>query len=109
MRRTLTDIGESTARAIDLVLDTHREAIEALQSESTRAKIRVAVSQLHVAERIVVFGIGPSAPLARYVTILLTRNGRAARPGISGTHPRPTFIWTLPGDSASATAVAGLR
>jgi DNA-binding MurR/RpiR family transcriptional regulator len=79
MRRTLTDIGESTGRAIDLVLDTHREAIEALQSEATRAKIMVAVAQLHLAERIVVFGIGPSAPLARYVTILLTRNGRTAR------------------------------
>jgi DNA-binding MurR/RpiR family transcriptional regulator len=79
MRRTLADIGGDTERAIDLVLDTHREAIEALQSESTRAKIMAAVSQLHRAERIVVFGIGPSAPLAHYVAILLTRNGRAAR------------------------------
>jgi DNA-binding MurR/RpiR family transcriptional regulator len=79
MRRTLADIGQDTERAIDLVLDTHREAIKALQSESTRAKIMAAVSQLHHANRIVVFGIGPSAPLAHYVTILLTRNGRAAR------------------------------
>jgi DNA-binding MurR/RpiR family transcriptional regulator len=79
MRRALADIGENTERAIDLVLDTHREAIEALQSESTGAKIMAAVSQLHRAERIVVFGIGPSASLAHYVTILLTRNGRAAR------------------------------
>ncbi|HLK84426.1 MAG TPA: MurR/RpiR family transcriptional regulator [Xanthobacteraceae bacterium] len=79
MRRTLADVGENTGRAIDLVLDTHREAIEALQCESTRATILAAVSQLHRAERIVVFGIGPSAPLARYMTILLTRNGRPAR------------------------------
>lgn len=78
MRRTLADIGEDTERAIDLVLDTHREAIAALQSEPTRAKIMAAVSQLHRAERIVVFGIGPSAPLAHYVTVLLARNGRAA-------------------------------
>lgn len=78
MLRTLTDIGESTERAIDLVLDTHREGIQALQSSSTREKIMAAVSRLHGAERIVVFGIGPSAPLAHYVTILLTRNGRAA-------------------------------
>jgi DNA-binding MurR/RpiR family transcriptional regulator len=79
MRRTLADIGENTERAIDLVLDTHREAIEALQSQSTRAKIMAAVSRLHRAERIVVFGTGPSASLAHYVTILLTRNGRPAR------------------------------
>jgi DNA-binding MurR/RpiR family transcriptional regulator len=80
MLRTLADIGEGTERAIDLVLDSHREAIEALQSPSPRSKIMKAVSCLHRAERIIVFGIGPSAPLAHYVTILLNRNGRAARP-----------------------------
>jgi len=78
MGRALADIGENTERAIDLVLDTHREVIEALQSESTRTKIMAAVSQLHRAQRIVVFGIGRSASLAHYVTILLTRNGQAA-------------------------------
>ncbi len=79
MRRTLAEVGESADRAIDLVLDTHSEAIEAVRSPEIRAKITSAVSQLHRAQRIVVFGIGPSAPLAHYVTILLTRNGRQAR------------------------------
>lgn len=79
MRRTLADVGAGADRAIDLVLDTHREAIDALRLPGTRAKITVAVSALHRAERIVVFGIGPSAALARYATILLARNGRRAR------------------------------
>jgi DNA-binding MurR/RpiR family transcriptional regulator len=79
MRRTLADVGESAERAVDLVLDTHRKAIDALQSLPTRAKIIGAVATLHRAERIIVFGIGPSAPLARYVSILLARNGRRAR------------------------------
>jgi DNA-binding MurR/RpiR family transcriptional regulator len=79
MRRTLADVGESTERAIDLVLDTHRDTFEALRAPETRAKVTEAVSKLHQAERIVVFGIGPSAPLAHYVTILLVRNGRYAR------------------------------
>jgi DNA-binding MurR/RpiR family transcriptional regulator len=79
MRRTLADVGEGADRAIDLVLDTHREAIDAVRSSETRAKITAAVSRLHGAQRIVVFGIGPSAPLAHYVTILLTRDGRQAR------------------------------
>jgi DNA-binding MurR/RpiR family transcriptional regulator len=79
MRRTFADVGEDADRAIDLVLDTHRDAINAVQSSETRAKITAAVLRLHRAQRIVVFGIGPSAPLAHYVTILLTRDGRQAR------------------------------
>jgi DNA-binding MurR/RpiR family transcriptional regulator len=79
MRRTLADVGEGTERAIDLVLETHYRAIEQLRSSATRAKINAAVATLHRAERIIVFGIGPSAPLAHYVMILLARNGRRAR------------------------------
>jgi DNA-binding MurR/RpiR family transcriptional regulator len=79
MRRTLADVGEGADQAINLVLDTHRDAIDALRSPATRGRISEAVSALHQAERIIIFGIGPSAPLARYVTILLTRNGRRAR------------------------------
>jgi DNA-binding MurR/RpiR family transcriptional regulator len=79
MRRTLADVGESAERAVDLVLETHRKAIDELQSTEARARIIEAVSTLHRAARIIVFGIGPSAPIARYVTILLARNGRRAR------------------------------
>lgn len=79
MRRSLADIGESTDRAIDLVFNAHRKAFEALQSAETRDAITAAVSTLHPADRIVVFGIGPSSALAHYVTMLLGRNGRRAR------------------------------
>lgn len=76
MRRTLDDVGESTARATALVLDAHAEAFEALRSAASRAEIARAVGVLHPAERIVVFGIGPSAALATYVSLLLARSGR---------------------------------
>lgn len=79
MRRTLGEVGESAERAIALVLDTHSEAIKALHCPATTEAILRAVSQLRQAQRIVVFGIGPSAPLAHYMTILLTRNGRPTR------------------------------
>lgn len=79
MRRTLADVGESTDRAIELVLDIQREALEVLRSAAARGKIVAAVSALHRAERIVVFGIGPSAALANYVAVLLGRTGRPAR------------------------------
>jgi DNA-binding MurR/RpiR family transcriptional regulator len=79
MRRTLEDVGENTAHAVDLVLETHNEALIALRTPEARARIVDAVSTLHPSERIVVFGIGPSAPLASYVSILLERSGRRVK------------------------------
>jgi DNA-binding MurR/RpiR family transcriptional regulator len=76
MRRTLGDIGEDTGRAIDAVIDAHDEAMEGLRLAEVRARIVAGVEQLHPAERIAVFGIGPSAALATYVATLLTRVGR---------------------------------
>ncbi len=79
MRRTLADVGDSAGRAVDLVVETHRESIQALQSKAGRTTILAAVAKLHPAHRIVIFGIGPSGALARYLALLLTRNGRPAR------------------------------
>jgi DNA-binding MurR/RpiR family transcriptional regulator len=76
MRRTLAEVGESADRAIALGLDTHRDGLRLLRSAETRATISAAVSLLHPAERIVVFGVGPSAPLAHYTSVLLRRGGR---------------------------------
>lgn len=76
MRRTLDDVGEDTSRAVNLVLEAHAEAFEAVCSPASRAVIAEAIGVLHPAERIVVFGIGPSAALATYVALLLTRSGR---------------------------------
>jgi DNA-binding MurR/RpiR family transcriptional regulator len=76
MRRTLEEVGESADRAISLGLDTHGDGLELLRSAATRAKISAAVTLLHPAERIVLFGIGPSAPLAHYTSVLLRRSGR---------------------------------
>jgi len=79
MRRTLEEVGESTAQAVRVVLETHAEALEALMQPDARARIVAAVSALHPAERIVVFGIGPSASLAAYTAILLERSGRRTK------------------------------
>jgi DNA-binding MurR/RpiR family transcriptional regulator len=79
MRRTLADVGESAERAVDLVLEFQRDALAALQSAPVRKQIAASIATLHRAQRVVVFGIGPSASLARYVTLLLGRIGRPAR------------------------------
>lgn len=76
MRRTLGDVGESTSRAIGLVFEAHEDALQSLRLPAARAQIVAGVSALQPAERIAVFGIGPSAALASYVAIMLTRAGR---------------------------------
>ena len=79
MRSTLAEAGAEPGRAVDLVIEAQREALEALAVPEARATLRAAVAALHPAQRILVFGIGPSASLARYVAVLLGRSGRIAR------------------------------
>ncbi len=76
LRETLAETGAEAGRAIAHVIDTQREALEALAEAQER--IREAVGMLRPAARILVFGLGPSAALARYVALLLTRAGRRA-------------------------------
>jgi DNA-binding MurR/RpiR family transcriptional regulator len=78
MRRTLREAGEDPGHAIDLALDAHQDALTRLRSASVRETLVAAVNLLGSAERIAVFGIGPSAMLARYMSMLLVRVGRQA-------------------------------
>jgi DNA-binding MurR/RpiR family transcriptional regulator len=79
MRHTLTEAGTDLGRAIDLALDTHAEALTALRSATTRERLVTAAGVLGHAERVVVFGIGPTGLLARYAAMLLVRSGRQSR------------------------------
>jgi len=79
MRSTLAEAGEESGRAVDLAIDTQREAVEALATPEGRATLQHAVRCLHPARRVLVFGIGPSAALARYLAALLMRAGRATQ------------------------------
>lgn len=79
MRRTLAEAGEEAGTAIDLAIDAQRETIAALAAPDARATLRNAAAALHPARCILVFGIGPSAALARHAATLLGRAGRPAR------------------------------
>jgi DNA-binding MurR/RpiR family transcriptional regulator len=79
MRRTLVDLEKATGQALDGILQAHHEGLEVLRSEKCRAQMAAAVRVLDGAGRIAVFGIGPSAALATYVSTLLARNGRRSR------------------------------
>jgi DNA-binding MurR/RpiR family transcriptional regulator len=76
MQSTLHEAGEDPGHAIDLALEAHQEALTSLRSAAVRETLVAAVNLLGVAERIVVFGIGPSALVARYMARLLVRVGR---------------------------------
>ena len=76
MRRTLDEVGADVGRAVDAVLKAHEEAMRVLGAPETRAGMTAAVALLHAPERIAIFGIGPSAQLARYACIPLGRAGR---------------------------------
>ena len=76
MRRTLADVGEDSGRAIDLVFKAHNEAMRGMRRPAAQASILAGVATLSQAERIAVFGIGPSAALASYVATQLARGGR---------------------------------
>jgi DNA-binding MurR/RpiR family transcriptional regulator len=79
MRRTLVDIEKTTGKALDGILQVHTEAMAVLRSAKCRAQVAAAVRLLDGASRIAVFGIGPSAALATYMSVLLARSGRRSR------------------------------
>lgn len=78
MHRTLDDLGEDATLAADIVLAAHEDALTTLRSATFRDQLGQALPVLHAAERIAVFGIGPSAALARYTAVLLARGGRTS-------------------------------
>jgi DNA-binding MurR/RpiR family transcriptional regulator len=79
MRRTLVDLEKATGEALDGILQAHADGLSILQSEKCRAQMAASVRVLDAADRIAVFGIGPSSALATYVSVLLTRSGRRSR------------------------------
>ncbi len=76
LRRTAAAIGEDVERAVADVFDTHAESLRQAGDTATRSAIVRAVCLLDPAKRILVFGIGPSAGLAHYISTLLNRHGR---------------------------------
>jgi DNA-binding MurR/RpiR family transcriptional regulator len=79
MRGTLLDLDQATGAALDGILQVHADGLDILRSERCRTQIAAGVRILDGADRIAVFGIGPSSALATYVSVLLTRSGRRSR------------------------------
>jgi DNA-binding MurR/RpiR family transcriptional regulator len=109
MRRTLGDLEKSTGQALDSVLQAHADGVDVLRSDQCRAQIAAGVRLLDASDRIVVFGIGPSAALATYVSILLARCGRCSKTlNATGSMLADQLLDLRNGDSLLILAYGGL-
>jgi DNA-binding MurR/RpiR family transcriptional regulator len=74
LRHTLVASGQDIKAAIALVLTTVQATLSDLLTKTQT--LRHAVQALYPAQRIFVFGVGPTAAIANYTSAILTRNGR---------------------------------
>jgi len=75
MARTLGAVRSEGASALDVMIDIHVRALEAMRTDIPGAQFEAAIKLLASARRVVVFGIGPSSALANYFAIQLGRFG----------------------------------
>lgn len=76
LSRTWSDVGDSAEAAMDDVLESLAGALASLRTEPLRPAMTEALKILHVAQRIAVFGLGPTAHIAAYFAVRLRRKGR---------------------------------
>ena len=76
LTRTWADIGESVETAIDEVVVSLTESLDALREGPARAMMPQILNTLHHAGRIAVFGVGPTAHIAAYFAARARRKGR---------------------------------
>ena len=73
--RTLGDAGGTVESAMAATLAVHVQTIERLRQDISPQLFEAAVAQLAAAQRILIFGLGPSSALADYFAIQLGRFG----------------------------------
>ena len=79
LARTLGETGDDLARAFEVTLSIHEDALSGLRREITPALFRDAVRMIVDARRRLIFGIGPSSAMADYFAIQLGRFGLEAQ------------------------------
>lgn len=73
--RTLNVVGDDPETAFRLAMEMHQAALQALLREIPPATFRRAVELIIDADRVHIFGIGPSGAIADYFAIQLSRYG----------------------------------
>ena len=75
LTRTLGAVASNAGSALGVMVDVHIQALEKLRRDVTSALFEQAIGLLAKADRVMVFGIGPSSALANYFAIQLGRFG----------------------------------
>lgn len=75
LTRTLGEVGSSLSAAFEMTLDLHLRSLESLRRSVTLEQFEKAVDGIAGAQRVVVFGIGPSSAIADYFVVQLCRFG----------------------------------
>lgn len=78
MGRSLEQVGHDPHQALDYMLALHTELLEQVRRGNEPRVFARAVDILHGATRTVAYAVGPSTPIADYLTRRLRRIGRAA-------------------------------
>src|SRR5260370_38767187 len=86
--RTLGDTGSDPRSAFDMTIAIHERALDKLRRDISPALFKATVDRLAAARRIVVFGIRPSAALARHFAFQLNRL-RLEAPSLGATGQTP--------------------
>lgn len=75
LTRTLGEVGASLSAAFDMTLEIHLQSLESLRRTITPEQFEKAVGSIVWAQRVLVFGLGPSSAMAAYLIIQLGRFG----------------------------------
>ncbi len=79
LSRTLRVLSHDRGSVLESIVDIHISALQKLKTDITPALFDSAIEVLSQADRIVVFGLGPSSALADYFSIQLGRFGIESR------------------------------
>ena len=75
LTRTLGEVGSSLAVAYDVTKEIHRQSLEGVCRSIKPEDFEIAVRSMIQAQRILVFGLGPSSAIATYLVLQLKRFG----------------------------------
>lgn len=109
LKRTLDDAGEQIEAAFENLLDAYVRGLEVLRSVEFRESLMKALTALHGAQRICVFGVGPTAHIAAYFAARLRRKGRRQRLiNQTGSGLADQLLDLAPGDAVVMLAYGSL-
>lgn len=75
LARTLNEIGDDVGAALDVTIDIHQQSLEQLRRDLSAETFTEVIRHIVGAQRVFIFGIGPSSAMAQYFSIQLNRFG----------------------------------